>query len=168
MKNDYSSFRVFIHRSAIIIIAVGMNLFLLAQSKEKEDKNEPEVHIKVQKETDENGNTTRYDSTYSWTWSGRGQLPDEINQKLLDLFKHNTFPDNFPFSDSIMESLNGFDPFQDDTFSKDHFFDDNFYDPLMKMDESIFKQMEKILRDSFWEYNSLTIPPPHFESDIML
>ncbi|MBC8490766.1 MAG: hypothetical protein H8D45_32515 [Bacteroidetes bacterium] len=56
---------------------------VLAQEDEP-DTNNPKVHIDIKKQFDEESNLTRYDSTYSWYWSGR-DFPDA---KLDSLFRN--------------------------------------------------------------------------------
>jgi hypothetical protein len=65
---------------------------LFAQDDENVRQNEPKVHIDVKKEFDENGNISRFDSTYSWYWSVKGNdladfdsLFDDFNLQ-FDLF----------------------------------------------------------------------------------
>jgi hypothetical protein len=46
-----------------------------AQEVKKSNPNKPDIRVKVNKEFDDKGNMTRYDSTYSYSWSGGGQIP---------------------------------------------------------------------------------------------
>lgn len=64
----------------------------------KNDLDEPKIDIKVQKDTDENGNITRMDSSYAWSWSGCGDL-DSIMTTFGDQFDMDfNFPTNFSFN----------------------------------------------------------------------
>lgn len=87
-----------------------------------QNANEPKVHIDVNKEFDEQGNVTRYDSTYVWTWSSDGniqQMPDSMLQQMMkewnmpgfDMFANDPF---FNLNDSLMMNPFGNMPFFDD------------------------------------------------------
>jgi hypothetical protein len=68
-------------KSSILIAAAGIVGFLffsqqLSSQKEKTER-KPDIHISVNKQLDKDGKITRYDSTYSYSWSSNGS--DSIN-----------------------------------------------------------------------------------------
>jgi hypothetical protein len=75
-----------------------------AQNQETE-KFRPDVRINVNKEYDKNNKVIRYDSSYSYSYSGN-QLPDSIFRKFLwprkDLSFTNKYFDDFFKSDSLL------------------------------------------------------------------
>lgn len=102
--------------------AIFLALNLMAQKAEKKIIT-PRENSKVTKEYDENGKLTRYDSVYSFSWSGDTTL---LNQISPDQFK-NLFGDRFGnFPDST---------FMGDSFLKN--FDDFFAQPLDALPDSI-------------------------------
>lgn len=64
---------------ASIIGAMLFSAQVMAQDKTGKSKAQPDVRVKVQKEYDDQGNITRYDSTYSYSWSGDGETPCDID-----------------------------------------------------------------------------------------
>jgi hypothetical protein len=141
------------------IIAVGIVIFgfllftqgIRAQSNEK-NQNNPDIHITVNKQTDKNGNITKYDSTYSYSysWSGTDNIPknaDSIIQKLKQKFSFG-FEESFnPFGDSTFLFSNGInDP--DSIFSGNfgipfNVFSDKQFEKIMKEHEALIEQFFK-------------------------
>ncbi|MBN2349086.1 MAG: hypothetical protein JXJ22_09625 [Bacteroidales bacterium] len=66
-----------------------------------QNNNQPRIKTDVNREYDKNGNLTRFDSTYSYSWSSNGEIPDSIMQQLHNFGFHFEFPDfehSFPFN----------------------------------------------------------------------
>lgn len=147
----------------LILLLIGYQSILMAQ-KLKSDKTAPKEDIRVNREYDENGNLIKYDSIYSYSWSGDSTLLNAIS------------PENFPkifdehfeiFPDSLFSGKSFFDGFDQSFFSPfksesdsamRHFFNFQFKNDstssnLMDIDE-FFSQFNKnnqdsILRDQF-------------------
>jgi hypothetical protein len=97
---------------------------------------EPKVHIDVKRDYDPYGNLSRYDSVYSWYWSGRGNLPEEYDSIFRQFYDpnlgfgsgHKSVPPLMPYypegdsADSLRYSL--FDYY----FGRDWF--NNFWFPF--------------------------------------
>lgn len=67
----------------IIIIASIFSISVFGQDKDQnssEDK-EPNVKTETRKEYDEEGNLSRYDSAFTWQWSGEGEFSEEFLKK---------------------------------------------------------------------------------------
>ena len=93
--------------SIILLLCVGLIIGLLAQNPIKK-QNQPQENSKVTKEYDEKGNLTRFDSVYTYSWSGN-------DTTMLKSFSPKDFPDMFG---------NDFGFFADSTFKVHPFFDD--------------------------------------------
>lgn len=87
---------------------------------------QPQEHSNVTKEYDENGNITRYDSTYVKAWSSGDSIDsagfEEMRkhmQEMMQRFNDNIIPNDFP--DSLNSKFNDFDfgAFNDDI--QEHF-----------------------------------------------
>lgn len=109
----------YFRKSTIGLVSICLiNILLLLQSAQAQDikksnPNKPDVRVKVNKEFDDKGNLTRYDSTYSYSWSGSGQVP--IN------------------ADSIFGKSNGSLWFGNDSaFNHTFFFNDNQLNEILK------------------------------------
>ena len=81
----------------------------IAQNESKKN-NSPKKDIKVNREYDEKGNLIRFDSVYSYSWSGdttmqNSVLPKDLQNLLGDQF--NILPDSTFFGDSLFKD---FDP----------------------------------------------------------
>ena len=84
-----------------------------AQEVNKSKQTKPDVKIKVNKEFDDKGNVTRYDSTYSYSWSSNGQFSTNIDSLFMG-FNHsfrvggefdsmlNNFGFDWPFGENDM------------------------------------------------------------------
>ena len=172
--------------TTLFFLTIGFGVVLIAQQSNDqkidlyENKDiEPDVQIKVQKEMDEEGNITTIDSTYSWSWSGEGDIPWDVQEQFRNLFEN--IDENFSFhlNDSSLHEHGFYDLF-DNNF--DHFFEDfqwkfqNFHEEHMgkiqekfenlfneefqlKWDEQQEKHQEllqerfKELEDKIWEFH---------------
>ncbi len=122
-------------------------LFLAVGTQGQNKSAKPEERINVQKETDENGNITRYDSTYFYSYSGSGE---KLNvDSLLQNFNRN-FSLNFDsLSDFRFPDLSGH--FNN---NMDFFFGD---DRFLNFDE-IFKEQQQLIEKIFREGQNQTLP----------
>lgn len=108
-----------------LALLFGFQLQMTAQ-KSKSDEVAPKEDIRVNREYDENGNLIKFDSIYSYSWSGDTTLFESIS------------PENFPnlFGDHF-----GF--FPDSSFVGKSFFDDfdqSFFSPFGSKSDSILNQ----------------------------
>lgn len=105
----------------------------------RQKPNSPKENSTVKREYDENGNLIRFDSTYTYTWSGDTTLMKSLS------------PENFldPFD-------NQFGFFQDSTYTGHSFFDDFdqfFAQPFGEKQDSVFMKRFGI-RPQFHNFNS--------------
>lgn len=104
--------RLIVFSMATMCLAVN----LLAQKAEKKI-NAPKENSKVTKEYDENGNLTRFDSIYTYSWSGDTILnsisPDQFQNLFGDHFGF--FPDSSFTGNSFFKNFDEFftNPFND-------------------------------------------------------
>lgn len=110
--------------------------------------NQPKVHIDVKRQYDQNGNLSRYDSIYSWYWSGKGNLPLGFDSVFRNFnFQFPDFPGffdyNVPFNDSLGISFHDFDDMQ-------KYFEDKFDFKGMMPDDEFFKNYD-LQHDEFME-----------------
>lgn len=119
-----------------IILSSGLVFCGLAQTKDKKTK-APKEDIKVNREYDEQGNLIRFDSTYTYNWSGDTTI---LNGQFPDKFDH--FFDNHSkfFNDSSFMA----DPFFGD-------FDQLFASPFSNKRDSLL--MKKFGKDHFNFFN---------------
>jgi hypothetical protein len=152
-----------------------------AQEVDKKDPGKPDVKIKVNKEYDNKGNVTRYDSTYSYSWSGNGQIPADADS-LLKGFSHHFYFGNSAdsvFNGMGFEGLFGNDPFFSQPFSRnekqfeeffnrnlfpaDSSFEDNPADFFNRDFREMIKQqqqrMEQFYKQLYFDSDSLKITP---------
>jgi len=94
----------------LMLIILLMCIIPMTHAQQTDRKsNTPKEDIKVNREYDENGNLIKFDSIYSYSWSG--------DTALLKSFSPDDFPDPFSFfSDSTFQSNSFFDGF-DQLFS---------------------------------------------------
>ena len=146
--------------SGIIAVLVMMILWsisgpLFAQTDKK--TNEPKVEIKIKKQYDNNGKLIGYDSTYSWSWSGSGALPEGADSmfepqewsffgfdpgKGMDIFKNGS-PSEGIDKDFFNDPFWNGSPMDDSTFWKqfDQKFNFNFnMDDFMKQYNDMMKK----------------------------
>jgi len=171
-------------RSFLVISLLIAGLSCLdpqTSAQEVNKSNKPDVKIKVNKEYDNKGNVTRYDSTYSYSWSGNGQIPADADS-LLKGFNHHFYFGNS--ADSIFkgmdfEGLFGNDPFFSQPFSRsgkqfeelfnrnlfptDSSFENNPYDPFNQDFREMIKQqqqrMDQFYKQLYFNNDSLIITP---------
>lgn len=100
---------------ALIIVIAGFCCFAQQINAQEVTKkpNKPDVKIKVNKQFDDKGNVTRYDSTYSYSWSGNGQMPTDVDSILRGFNKNFFFRSN---SDSLFNGMGFGWPMEDDPF----------------------------------------------------
>ena len=102
----------------LVILSLIAGLSYLApqtSAQEVNKSNKPDVKIKVNKEFDNKGNVTRYDSTYSYSWSGNGQPPADADS-IIKRYSHKFYSGNS--ADSMLNSM-GFSWY----FDNDPFFE---------------------------------------------
>ncbi len=129
------------------IFLVILSLTVFAQN-----DNKPKVDIKVNKEYDENGNIIRYDSTYTYFYSGNGEIPDSIS------FNFN-FPGNSLFIDPFFDRGFNLPLTFDDFFGFDNkdFFDDSFFHDFNAGYDKLIEDLRNKL-DSLYEISKSTNP----------
>jgi hypothetical protein len=132
--------------------AILLSTQVMAQDKTGKSKAKPDVRVKVQKEYDDQGNITRYDSTYSYSWSGDGDTPCDIDS----LFKG--FNRGFGFSPgwekSILERFgfrwwNEGDSLPDNPFRFNYPFDDFWGNQPWPNDSLMFDEGFDILGQGY-------------------
>jgi hypothetical protein len=178
-------------RKSIILISImmisGFTFFAeqsFAQEANKGKQTKPDVKIKVNKEFDNKGNITRYDSTYSYTWSNNGQMPTNIDSVFVG-FNHNfkfggdldsmfnNFGSNWPFEGNDLFSQ----PFSHQDKRLEEFFRNhqlhkfpsdstlgcNPHDFFNRDFKEMLKQHQRLMDDFFHQFNSerdsLITPP---------
>lgn len=124
-----------------------------AQNKQKttEKSLKPDENIQVNKEYDEQGNLTKYDSIYSYSYSSNGKLNDSLKIQFQKHFNNHSF-----FNDSFFDDL-----FKQDSITG-HFNPKNFfYDGFMNQDEQIKNMMKRMdsIQQQFFNQNSQSIIP---------
>lgn len=109
--------------------------------------NMPETSIKVNKEYDKDSNLVRYDSTYTYYYSGTDTV---FSSNFLDEFKRNFY---LQHSYSLNPLLNG--PFINDSLFKSNFYkkeEDYFTEHVKKSIKEmmkVFDDMESLDKDVF-------------------
>lgn len=143
-----------------------------------QEPNEPKVDIKVNREYDENGNVTRYDSTWTSTWSSpsySGTFPDSsfqfdssfgdfsmfgidsLFQQFNLMMPGTMFPDSMLFNGSIFP---GSDPFGKFGSNIQSLFDDPFFNhPGNRQGYDAWMEQFKQQMDSL-KQNQAKIAPP--------
>jgi len=114
-------------KRCILLLALifGFHCSMMAQ-KSKSKPTAPKEDIKVNREFDENGNLIKFDSIYSYSWSGDTLLLDSIHPGNFPDHFGNNF--NFPADSSFFEL-----PFFQG-------FDQPFFGPFGKQQDSIMQQ----------------------------
>jgi hypothetical protein len=123
----------------------------------KENGNKPKVDIKVNKETDKDGNITRYDSTYSWSWSSDGNTPENVDSVFNSMRSH--FFRNSIFNDSLFLSmpLDLKVPFYNDS-TLDSYFESDFFNNGFGNMEKLFREHNKLMEKYFHHEPLLKVP----------
>ena len=86
----------------------------------------PDVHYDVKKEFDENGNLTRYDSVYTWSWTGG-----------------DTTLRHFEGNDQMLKQFFGSDSFDNDSIFTWH---DSMFPDFEKQFEQMNQMMEEQMK----------------------
>lgn len=150
----------------ILTLIIGSHITLMAQQS-KSNQSAPKEDIKVNREYDENGNLVRFDSLYSYSWSG--------DTLLLDSLQGGNFPGAFGnsfdfFSDSSLFDLPffqgfgpSFGPFSQDKDSilnklgllhEFNFSQDSTHSGMLNLDD-FFKQFSDNQNDSTFKHSPL-------------
>jgi len=122
LKLNYQIMKRFMFLLALLL---GFQPTLPAQ-KSKPDQVAPKEDIRVNREYDENGNLIKFDSIYSYNWSGDTTLFESISPESFQ----NLFGNQFSI-------------FQDSSFMGRSFFDDfnqSFFNPFGSKSDSILNQ----------------------------
>jgi hypothetical protein len=90
------------------VMVIGLFYNGLSQTKDQKPKS-PKEDIKVNREYDEQGNLIRFDSTYTYNWSGdttliNGKIPGNMDRFFTDHFKF--FGDSSALDDSFFGDFN--------------------------------------------------------------
>jgi hypothetical protein len=104
-----------------------------------EKSGQPQREINVTKDYDENGNVIRYDSTYSYSFSGAYPdtvMIDSIFNDLRIHFGRNTFPFSDPFFDDHF--------FNDSLFYHDFYRRDYFYNQFPSFSEHMKRLFQEL------------------------
>ncbi len=109
----------------------------------------PKADVKVNKEYDENGNLIRYDSSYTYYYSGI-QGDSIAEDSIYDRFR-TMFDSEFPFSyDPFFNNVFFQDSLMKYDFYKEDFFTQRFRQNL-KQTEKMFQKMDSIKNKFFLE-----------------
>ena len=111
----------------LLALVFGFQLTMMAQ-KSKSSHASPKEDIQVNREYDENGNLIKFDSVYSYSWSGDTTLLKSISPEIFSKL----FDDQFNFS-------------SDSTFFDNFFFDrfdKSFFGPFSNKKDSIINKNE--------------------------
>jgi hypothetical protein len=159
------------------ILLFPVSVFSQDDELEQSDNQKPEVKTETRKEFDEDGNLTRYDSLYSWQWSGTEELSDEFIKKFEKNFERfqddwegfgDEFMSGFYLDDEMIEHFRDIRKdfelkFMDSLFLEDHFkkfFDDDQFDlhgfnfngenlEDMPFDKEKMDELQKRMKDLF-------------------
>ncbi len=129
---------------------------------QNQKSNQPDEQISINKEYDNNGNITRYDSTYSWTWSNNGNqnINDSMSVKIPDIFNDKFFFDN--------QFNNQFNILNDTIFFGSDSMFNNFEKQMQKMfkyQQQIINEMQKQVPENYQQKNeNLYIEPKQNKS----
>lgn len=121
------------------------------QQKNEENKVKPDENITVNKAYDEEGNLTRYDSIYSYSYSSNGKLNDSIKMQFQRHFKNHSF-----FNESFYDDF-----FERDSITGGFNHENFFFDGFMNQDEgikSMMKRMDSIQQLFFNQHQRSIIP----------
>lgn len=126
----------------------------------QQNKSQPKESWNVNKERDEQGNITRYDSTYTWSYSNMDGESVNINMDSIMNSFHSYFDQQFP---SIWKYDFGAPVWNDSLLHRDFFNQDYFFNrwqnDFFQMD-NMFRQMDSLRNRFFYEsFPGLSIPP---------
>ncbi|MEP3837028.1 MAG: hypothetical protein ABJM36_05245 [Algibacter sp.] len=111
----------------------------------------PDENITVNKEYDENGNLTRYDSIYSYSYSNNGKLTDSLKIEFQKYFNSHSF-----FNDSFFKDFFDQDP-DSKQFNSENFFHDGFMNHNRQI-EQMMRRMDSIQQLFFNQHSKPIIP----------
>jgi hypothetical protein len=130
---------------------------------------QPKKDIKVNREYDENGNLTRYDSTYVYTWSSDSTfqiMNDSSFFREMDMSKMQKRMqeqlNRFFGPDSLRQNGKGHPFFSDDFFNND-FFDTDFFDS--QMFRRNFNNRDSSQNDFYKEFDEMIKKRRHFRQE---
>lgn len=141
------TFLCFINLTLLILFVIIFDSDNLQAQNKNESK--PDVHINVNREFDKDGNITKYDSTYTWSWSSDGtqNINDTVFAKFPEIINNRDFFDN-PFN-SQFNLLNDTTFFGSDpmfgNFEKQM---QNMIQRQQQMFDEIFKQLPDSLNNN--------------------
>jgi hypothetical protein len=143
MKNIFSTV------TFLMLISVGVAGQTNREEEFPETANEPKREIKVNKEYDEEGNLIRYDSTYSYFYSGFDDNNNRIDSILDDFRRHidrSSFFHDDPFFNDLFftDSLLYYDFFKSDFFS-------NRFEMNKEWMERMFSDMDSLKNRYFMD-----------------
>jgi len=131
-----------------LILFLSLILISITLKAQENTAKKPDVNIKVNREFDKNGNVLKYDSTYTWSWSGNTNISnfDSLSSKFPDMIKYKwfsgvePFANNFNFSDTI---INGFD---------------NNFDDFEKQMFEMFEKQQNVFNEMFKQFENNNLP----------
>ena len=154
---------------ALILVLMLSGFILTGESAaQKKDKDQPRINIDVKREYDDHGNIIRYDSSYSYSWSGNAD--DMDTDSLLKEFHHHReiysfnngdfFPHDFMFPWYPDFNPGSFFGPEDSTlgwnYSTDTTLRNEFFDNL----ERSIREMRKYFENNYG-------PSPFFDDDFL-
>ena len=106
------NFNLIVMKRIVVLFAMVICFFYHSKAQKNDQKpTTPKEDIKVNREYDENGNLIKFDSVYSYSWSGDTTMLKSISPENLQNFFGGHFG-NFPDSSFFGESFpGGIDPF---------------------------------------------------------
>jgi hypothetical protein len=156
----------------IVLLAMAICFSFHSKAQKSDQKpNAPKEDIKVNREYDEKGNLIKFDSVYSYSWSGDSTLMKSISpENFPELFGNHfgNFPDSAFLGDSF---FGGFDPFfklfggkQDSALLKRFGPNSNFPDFEFRNDSLAmnFKNLDDFFKDfGLTQKDSVSAKSPH-------
>ncbi|MBL7913338.1 MAG: hypothetical protein JNJ41_19905 [Bacteroidia bacterium] len=106
--------------------------------------NKPKIDVKVNKQYDKNGKMIKYDSTYSYVYSGKsGKNMRADNDSIF-----NQFRSYFNINSSDLFEKHNQNIFFNDSLFKYDFFNDDYFQKRFELNKDMFSQF-------FWQMDSL-------------
>ena len=93
--------------------------------------NKPKISYKVNKQVDKNGNLIKYDSTYTYVYSG-------TEGKAFSALNTDSILNNFSTEPFKLFNKKNKSSFNDDMFFDEHFFDNTFFEKQIQLNNSLF------------------------------